>query len=123
MKNSFKFIAIACFAFLAFSCSSDDDPADEDLFVGTYDGEVGYKGEDSEQAHNDGKVTVVKLQENEYDFHFSDGIPNLKGVKFEEDGDNKLINVDFEDGVQYIKIDKSKLKILYSKDDESWNAD
>ena len=58
-----------------------------------------------------------------YDFHFSDGIPNLTGIEFEEEGDHTLVNVDLEEGVTYIKIDESTLDIFYTKGAEVWTAD
>lgn len=60
---------------------------------------------------------------NDYYFRFSNGIPDLTGVEFEQSDDNVLINVDFEDGIQYIRITASTLEMLYTKDgDETWTA-
>lgn len=115
---------ILCLALFAFSCSKSDDPSDNDFFVGTYKGQIAYTNKDGDtESHDDGKVTVVKIaSKTKYNFEFSDGIPNLNGVEFKEDGDNRLINVDFEDGVQYIRISESTLKMFYSKDDQVWEA-
>jgi len=121
MKNVFKIFGIVCLAFLAFSCSKDDDPANNDVFVGTYDGSIGYSGDGESISVDDGSVTVVKTGDN-YHFRFSDGIPNLTGVEFENDGDNVLLNVDFEEGIKYIRITASTLEILYTKDDATWTA-
>ena len=52
----------------------------------------------------------------------SDGIPDLKGVSFKKEGDNTLVNIDFEDGVKYIKIDASSLTMLYTTDGKTWTA-
>lgn len=124
MKNTLKVLGLICLMFVAFSCSKDDDPADNDFFVGTYKGKVSYKDGDSVKSNDDGKVTVVKVaSKTKYNFKFSDGIPNLTGVEFEEDGDNSLINIDFEDGIRVITIDESNLYILYTKDDKVWSAD
>lgn len=121
MKNVFKIFGIVCLAFLAFSCSKDDDPANNDLFVGTYDGPITYNADGESISVDDGAVTVVKTGSNYY-FRFSDGIPDLTGVEFEEDGDNVLVNVDFEDGIKYIRITASTLEILYTKDGKTWTA-
>jgi len=123
MKNLWKVLGLTCLLFLAFACSKDDDPADSSIFVGTYKGEISYTSDDESISQDDGKVTVVKMGSKKYDFHFSDDIPNLTGVEFEEDGDNSLINVDLEEGITYIKIDESTLNIFYTKDDEIWEAD
>ena len=122
MKNVLKIFGIFCLAFLAFSCSKDDDPADNNIFVGTYNGSISYSGDESISS-DDGAVTVVKTGSNYY-FRFSNGIPDLTGVEFEETDDNTLVNVDFEDGIQYIRITASTLEMLYTKEgDETWTAD
>jgi hypothetical protein len=121
MKNVMKILGVVCLTFLAFSCSKDDDPADNDVFVGTYDGAIGYTNDGDVISSNDGEVTVVKTGDNYY-FRFSDGIPNLTGVEFEESDDNVLLNVDFEDGVRYIRITESSLNILYTKNGATWTA-
>lgn len=124
MKKILRISAIICLALITFACSKDDDPVDNDFFVGTYEGPVAYTNDDGDkESHDNGKVTVIKVaSKTKYNFEFSNGIPNLNGVDFEEDGDNRLINVDFEDGVQYIKIDESSLKMLYTKDNQTWEA-
>lgn len=124
MKSTLKILGLACLLFLAFACDKDDDPADSNIFVGTYHGEISYTdGDGDAETHQNGKVTVVKRGSKKYDFHFSDGIPNLTGIEFEEDGDHTLINVDLEEGITYVRIDESTLKILYTKDGETWTAD
>ncbi|HLS29263.1 MAG TPA: hypothetical protein VK021_00255 [Flavobacteriaceae bacterium] len=124
MKSTLKVLGLACLLFVAFSCSKDDDPADNDIFVGTYDGKITYTdGDGDAQSHDNGNVTVVKRGSLKYDFHFSDGIPNLTGIEFEEEGDHTLVNVDLEEGVTYIKIDESTLDIFYTKDGAVWTAD
>lgn len=122
MKNLMKLAGILFMALLIVSCSKDDDPVDDDIFVGSYKGSIAYKKDGENQSYDEGKVTVVKLSKKHYNFHFNHGIPDLTGVEFEEEGDHTLINVDFEDGIQYIRIDESTLKMHYSKDDETWEA-
>lgn len=113
---------VFCLIFVATSCSKDDDPADNDLFVGTYHGSVAFHDDDSDVSSDDSSVTVVKVGSN-YNFEFNkSGIPILSGVKFKEDGDNGMINIDFEDGLQVIRITESNLNILYSKDGKTWTA-
>ena len=124
MKNLFRIFAVVCLIAFTVSCSKDDDPAEEDFFVGKYEGSITYENEDGDQeSHDDGKIEVIKLGNNKkYDFKFSNGIPSLNNVEFEEEGDNTLINIDFEDGVQYIRINESTLKMHYSKDGQTWEA-
>ncbi len=121
MKNVIKILGVVCVAFLTFSCSKDDDPADNDIFVGTYEGAIGYSHDGDVISTDDGKVTVAKTGDNYY-FRFSDGIPDLTGVEFEESDDNVLLNIDFEDGVRYIRITASSLNILYTKNGRTWTA-
>lgn len=122
MKNTLKILGIFCLALVTFACSKKDDPSDNSLFVGTYKGAISYKSESEDKSVKDGAVTVVKAGNNYY-FRFSDGIKDLKGVEFKKDGDNTLVNVDFEDGVKYIRITASTLSILYMKDGQTWTAD
>lgn len=122
MKNVWMIFTVFCLIFVATSCSKDDDPADNDLFVGTYHGSVAFHDDDSDVSSDDSSVTVVKVGSN-YNFEFNkSGIPILSGVKFKEDGDNGMINIDFEDGLQVIRITESNLNILYSKDGKTWTA-
>ena len=124
MKKLFTLVTLICISLVAFSsisCSKNDDPADNDLFVGTYKGKISFlKGEEKKSFEN-GSVTVVKTG-NDYYFSFSDGIEDLKGVSFKKEGDNRLVNIDFEDGVKYIKIDASSLTMLYTTDGKTWTA-
>lgn len=120
MKNSIKILSILFLMFVAVSCSKDDNPADNNVFVGTYNGSVGYIDGDESIDTNDGAVTVVKTG-NSYYFRFSNSIPDLTGVSFQEQ-ENTLVNVDFEDGVQYIKVTASSLTMLYMKDGKTWSA-
>lgn len=121
MKNWFL---VGVFALLGIftlaACSRDDAPADNDVFVGTYKGKITYKKEGETKKSDNGSVTVVKTG-NSYYFRFSDGIEDLTGVQFKKESET-LVNLDFQDGVQYIKVTASKLNILYMKDGKVWTA-
>lgn len=125
MKNTLKRIGMvlagcSIIAFVSLSCSKDDDPTDNDLFVGKYKGHITYtEGETHIEAEN-GNVEVVKIGK-DYNFIFSDKIPNLTGVKFEKDGENTVINIG-SDEAHLIKIDASTLIIAYTKDGKIWSA-
>ena len=124
MKKLFTLVTLICISLVAFSsisCSKKDDPADNDLFVGTYKGKISYTNGQDQKATDNGAVTVVKTG-NDYYFRFSDDIEDLKGVSFKKEGDNRLVNIDFEDGVKYIKIDASSLTMLYTTDGKTWTA-
>ncbi|MDT7827774.1 hypothetical protein RQM65_03730 [Pricia sp. S334] len=119
MKKSLKIIGIAFFTLaLAVSCDNDNDPSDDNLFVGTYNGSVSYTDPDSNTdiSTDDGRVTVVKVGDS-YNFDFSDGIPTLKDVEMEKN-QNVLIN---SDGT--ISIDEGTLIIAFTKGGEIWGAD
>ena len=124
MKKIFTLVTLICLSIVAFSsisCSKKDDPADNDLFVGTYKGSISYLKGNEKKSFDNGSVTVVKAG-NDYYFRFSDGIPDLKGVSFKKEGDNNLVNVDFQDGLKIIRITASSLYILYTTDGKTWTA-
>ena len=124
MKKIIALVSVICLSLVAFSCiscSKNDDPADNDLFVGTYKGKVSYSDSQQKKSADNGAVTVVKTGNNYY-FRFSDGIPDLKGVSFKKEGDNTLINVDLQDGLKVIRINASSLYILYTTDGKTWTA-
>ncbi|WP_277013461.1 hypothetical protein [Capnocytophaga granulosa] len=114
-------ICLSIVAFSSISCSKKDDPADNDLFVGTYKGKISYLADKDKKSADNGSVTVVKAG-NDYYFRFSDGIEDLKGVSFKKEGDNNLVNVDFQDGLKIIRITASSLYILYTTDGKTWTA-
>ena len=121
MKKIIALVSVICLSLVAFSCSKNDDPADNDLFVGTYKGSISYSDGQEKKSFDNGSVTVVKTG-NDYYFRFSDGIEDLKGVSFKKEGDNRLVNIDLKEGVQYIKIDASSLTMLYTTDGKTWTA-
>ena len=100
------------------SCSKDDDPKDNDLFVGTYKGRVSYSNGDESISNNDGSVTVVKVGD-KYTFNFSDGIPSIKNKEIKK-GQNRF-TLDWDEG-SIITIDESKLTINMIKGGELWSA-
>lgn len=126
MKATIKFLTFLCFSLLvamSFSaCSSDDDPADNDLFIGTYKGNISYvslKNPDSNVKPVEGKVVVTKAG-NSYSFHFDHKIPDLKDVKFEKKGEHTLISIG--SALKGITITKDKLTMLVIKDGNTWTA-
>ena len=124
MKKTIALVSVICLSLIAFSCiacSKNDDPADNDLFVGTYKGKVSYSDSQQKKSADNGAVTVVKTGNNYY-FRFSDGIPDLKGISFKKEGDNTLVNIDLKDGVKIIRINASSLNILYTTDGKTWIA-
>ena len=124
MKKLFTLVTLICISLVAFSsisCSKNDDPADNDLFVGTYKGKISYLADKDKKSADNGSVTVVKAG-NDYYFRFSDGIPDLKGVSFKKEGDHTLVNIDFQDGVKFIKINASSLTMLYTTEGKTWIA-
>ena len=122
MKKYLKFLSVLLIAtFVFISCRKDDAPADNNLFVGTYNGTISYQTAGENKSTNNGKVTVVKVGNN-FNFVFSDGIPDLKGVQFKNDGDNTVVSID-DNASKFIRITASKLSIAYTKDQAVWTAD
>lgn len=124
MTKKFKILGTLMVALLAISlftvsCSKDDDPADNDFFIGTYNGTIGYSSGDKNITDEDGKLTVVKAG-NSYNFKFGSGIPDINNVKFKDNGDNTYVSIG--DGVTGITIDASTLKMLVSNDEGTWTA-
>ena len=117
----FSVICLSLVAFSCASCSKHDAPADNDIFVGTYKGKISYSDGETKKSADNGSVTVLKGG-NDYYFSFSDGIPDLKGVKFKKEGKHTLVNIDLEDGVKLIRINASSLNILYTTDGKIWTA-
>jgi hypothetical protein len=101
-------------------CSKDDDPADNDFFVGTYNGTITFKNGDQTITDSDGRVTVVKVGDS-YSFDFGSNIPNITGVKFQKKDDNTYISVG--DGITGITVTASTLKMLVSNNSGTWTAD
>ncbi|MUH37741.1 hypothetical protein D9O36_17965 [Zobellia amurskyensis] len=119
MKKCIKNLTALFFiSALLVSCSKDNDPSDDNLFVGTYNGSVSYSetSGNTSISTDDGRVTLVKVGDS-YNFDFSDGIPSLKGIKIDK---NENILISSDGG---IKIDEGNLTIAYSKDGEVWGAD
>lgn len=101
------------------ACSKDDDPADNDFFVGTYNGDITFSDGSETIADDDGRVTVVKAGDS-YSFDFGSGIPNITGVKFQKKNDNTYISIG--DGVTGITIDENSLNMLVSNNEGTWTA-
>jgi len=127
MKNLIK--TLGAFMLLVFavttisSCSNDDDPVNNDFFAGTYKGSISYNdGGSTNISTNNGSVFVTKIASGtKYNFAFSDGIPDLNGVEFEQKGDHTLVMLG-STATSYIRIDNNELKILYIKDGKTWTA-
>ena len=122
MKASMKLLGLFFVTMLAFGigCSKDDDPADNDFFVGTYNGTITFNDGSKTISDEDGRVTVIKVDDS-YTFDFGSGIPNITGVKFRKEGDNTYVS--FGDGVTGITITASTLKMLVSNNSGTWTAD
>ena len=72
MKKLLKLFLVTFFALFVFAaCSDDDDPADNDLFVGTYNGRVTYVTDGTNVSNDAGKVRAVKVGD-KYNFIFID---------------------------------------------------
>lgn len=119
MKNLFKLLVLVFIATTVLSsCSKDDDPADNDLFVGTYKGNITYRTDGVSKQNENGSVTVVKVG-NDYSFKFSDDIPDINGVTFKKDANSA---VSIGDETKSIKITASSLNIGYTTDGKFWTA-
>ncbi|MGS0527654.1 hypothetical protein ACU8V7_23195 [Zobellia nedashkovskayae] len=72
MKKTIKGLTVFLIStVLIMSCSKDNDPVDDNLFVGTYKGSVSYSetSGNTEISTDDGRVTLVKVGDT-YNFDF-----------------------------------------------------
>src|SRR5690606_9700835 len=124
MKSTLKLLSLLFIVlFTVSSCSKEDDPTDNDLFVGTYEGDTGYSdlGDDSNNIdYGPGKVVVAKVGDS-YSFKFDNDIPDLNNIKMEKGDNNTIFFGDGELGT--ITISESTLSIAYTADQKIWNAD
>jgi hypothetical protein len=127
MKNLIKILGAFVLLFFVVmtvsSCSDDDDPVNNDFFSGTYKGSISYNdGGSTSISTNSGSVFVTKIASGtKYNFAFSDSIPDLNGVEFEQKGDHTLVMIG-SSATSYIRIDNNELKILFIKDGKTWTA-
>ncbi|WP_126245300.1 hypothetical protein [Chitinophaga rhizosphaerae] len=122
MKLMLKSIAVLLLAgFIFSSCSKDTDPADVDVFAGTFRGNISYKDSEKDITQANGSVFVTKVG-SRYDFRFSDGIPDLTGVQFEKKDANTMVSVG-SDGTGIITITKDRLNIGFTRAGRAWTAD
>ncbi|MPS64162.1 MULTISPECIES: hypothetical protein [unclassified Chryseobacterium] len=127
MKNLIKILGAFMLLFFAVtaisSCSDDDDPVNNDFFAGTYKGSISYNdGGSTNISTNNGSVFVTKIASGtKYNFAFSDSIPDLNGIEFEQKGDHTLVMIG-SSATSYIRIDNNELKILFMKDGKTWTA-
>lgn len=123
MKKFFKFFGVLFLVVSALSlvaCSSDDDPSDNDFFIGKYHGKITYTSDGENKSNDEGYVQVVKVGD-KYNFIFSDGISDITGIEIEKD-ENTAIMVGSDES-HYIRINANELKILFLKDGATWTAD
>lgn len=120
MKSILKIFGILCLSIFVFTaCSDDDDPVNNDFFVGRYNGNVGYTNDDESKSNDNGSVQVVKVGD-KYNFLFSDGIPDITGIEIEKN-DNTAVMIGSTE-THYIRITASNLTIFYLKDGATWTA-
>ncbi|HWV65660.1 hypothetical protein [Chitinophaga sp.] len=122
MKSILSVIGVLLLSVVLFtSCSKDTDPADVDVFAGTFKGKIGYVDDEKNISQDNGSVFVTKVG-TRYDFRFSDGIPDLTGVEFEKKDDNTMVSIG-SSGTGLITINKDKLVIGFARNGRSWTAD
>ena len=119
MKKLLSILAVIGLGMLILaSCSKDDDPKDNDLFVGKYKGKVTYTSGGESITNDDGSVTVIKVGD-KYPFNFSNGIPSIKNKEIKK-GENSF-TLDWDEG-SVIIIDEKNLSINMIKEGEMWSA-
>lgn len=126
MKTTFKTLSVVLFTMFlaigAISCSKNTDPADVDVFLGTYKGSISYVTLNPAEniSASDGEIIVTKIGAT-YSFHFNKNIPDLNNVEFSKKDANTLVSIGT--GMNgAITITKSKLTMLVIKDGKTWTA-
>ena len=62
MKSMLKLFGVLLFAaFVVSGCSKDTDPADVDVFAGTFRGSIGYTDDEKNISQDNGSVFVTKV--------------------------------------------------------------
>ena len=116
MKSILKIFGILCLSIFVFTaCSDDDDPVNNDFFIGRYNGKVSYKSADETKTSDNGHVQVVKVGD-KYNFLFSDGIPNITGVEIEKNENSQMISE-----YSLRSLDRSEY-LVYNKNNILWEA-
>lgn len=120
MKQKLK-IACALLAVVICAIACSPEPQNEQ-FIGTYSGKVGYnKGIQKLQAGN-GSVTVTRRGDNFY-FAFSENIPALNGIPMVEKGNGNFVLKDAETSSNTVSISSTgSLEIFYKLNNETWLA-
>lgn len=122
MKSMLKIVGVLLLSvFLLSACSKNTDPADVDVFAGTFRGKITYVDAEKNISQDNGSVFVTKVG-TRYDFRFSDGIPDITGVQFERKDDNTMTSIG-SSGTGLITINKDKLVITFARDGRNWTAD
>ncbi|GHE30379.1 hypothetical protein [Sphingobacterium griseoflavum] len=123
MKAAIKILALIMVSVFMFgACSKDDDPADNDLFVGTYNGSVAFSSSNDGEADvtsTSGSVRVVKVGDN-YSFNFSNSIPTLNDIQMRKNDNNTIVFSD--EAIGSITVTESTLRILFNRDGRTWTA-
>lgn len=122
MKKILTVLGIATLlTVLLTACTKNESPQSTDLFVGTYQGKITYVSGSENQAIDDGSVTVAKIGDN-YNFRFSNGLPNIDNITLQQEDSVNYINVG-NTSASYIRINANTLDILYVDGDAIWTAD
>lgn len=121
MRRIIKLFGIAILATILLSaCSKSDNPADNNLFLGTYkDGSISYINGTTNISENDGSILVTKVG-TQYNFKFSNNdIPGITlNIPMGDDG--YAGSVDGYTGI--LTINESKLQFGLTKDGATWSA-
>lgn len=126
LKKILGLSAVLLFAAMLFGTSScQGDPSQYDLFIGKYHGKISYTNTtdlNKSVAPTDGVVTVSKVGKT-YSFFFSNNIPEIVGLRFEQKDDDSYAAIGLE-STSFIKIKNDELNLVYIKGllGETWTA-
>lgn len=120
MKKLFLAGFLALFTTTLLSLSScKGDPSEHDIFIGKYEGFIGYGDlSDLEKLTLDKGTTTVSKVGKTYSFFFStekgNSVPSIVGVEFKKSDSESMTAIGLS-GISAITIKNNKLDLLYTK--------
>lgn len=119
IKNEWLGIGFS-FLFLVFNWGQKQDLMTTDFFVGKYHGVVVFEENDLVVQSDKSVIHIVKIGD-KTNFVFAANIPTISTILYKNNKTKDLINLNPQE-TNYIKINASKLEILFADGNKSWTV-